>query len=313
VSDEEKVDLVVRGLTRDEIRLRAQLIDGRGPAANALNRACREQVAEWEREERDARSYTHGGMRLDFAKAQDDGYVVVGVSVADSDGRDGDWMIIGYDDLLCVENAARERDGKPRLMEEPGESTDVRVRAFQKVPQAIQAKAMEAATAEIEAEASEADPEVCGRLLVGQGSDTFDPVCGEPAGHAPPCVPARDATGYTDGAESFRRHLRVSPLDDLPGVCIEVEMEEMSGEAHADIDVPWAQLLPLLNRVREQRGLPRLVEEPPSDPLRLDIGAAEFAAAVGATDVHATLAEVRALGERATKLEPAERADEDSP
>jgi hypothetical protein len=123
----------------------------------------------------------------------------------------------------------------------------------------------------------------------------------------------RDATSYTDGAESFRRHLRVSPLDDLPGVCIEVEMEEMSGEAHADIDVPWARLLPLLNRVREQRGLPRLVEELPSDPLRLDIGAAEFAAAVGDPDVHAVLAEVRALGERATRLGPAERADEDSP
>jgi hypothetical protein len=71
----------------------------------------------------------------------------------------------------------------------------------------------------------------------------------------------RDATSYTDGAESFRRHLRVASVDDPASVSIEVEMEEISGESHADIDVPWARLLPLLNRVRAHGGLPRLVEE----------------------------------------------------
>jgi hypothetical protein len=110
----------------------------------------------------------------------------------------------------------------------------------------------------------------------------------------------RDATSYTD--EQGRR--------------LWLEQGE-GGVAIATPDgdplVPHPALLAVVNAARERDGLPRLVEEPASDPLRLDIGAAEFAAAVGATDVHAALAEVRALGERATKLGPAERADEDRP
>jgi hypothetical protein len=110
----------------------------------------------------------------------------------------------------------------------------------------------------------------------------------------------RDATSYTD--EQGRR--------------LWLERGE-GGVAIATPDgdplVPHPALLAVVNAARERDGLPRLVEEPASDPLRLDIGAAEFAAAVGATDVHAALAEVRALGERATKLGPAERADEDRP
>jgi hypothetical protein len=60
-----------------------------------------------------------------------------------------------------------------------------------------------------------------------------------------------------------------------------------------------------LNARRKRDGLPCLVEESASDPLRLNIGAAEFAAAVGAPDVHAALADVRALGANATRLRPA--------
>lgn len=32
-------------------------------------------------------------------------------------------------------------------------------------------------------------PDVCGRVLVGRGSDTFDPCCVLPAGHKEPCKP----------------------------------------------------------------------------------------------------------------------------
>lgn len=35
--------------------------------------------------------------------------------------------------------------------------------------------------------------ERCGRLLVGQGDDTYDPECVRPAGHLPPCRPEGDA------------------------------------------------------------------------------------------------------------------------
>lgn len=41
-------------------------------------------------------------------------------------------------------------------------------------------------------ETDEQDPSaICGRLLVGQGSDTYDPLCVLPAGHAGVCKPER--------------------------------------------------------------------------------------------------------------------------
>lgn len=43
-----------------------------------------------------------------------------------------------------------------------------------------------AVSVEKEALADPAD-ETCGRLLVGRGGDTWDPVCTLPAGHKEPC------------------------------------------------------------------------------------------------------------------------------
>jgi hypothetical protein len=48
--------------------------------------------------------------------------------------------------------------------------------------------------------------EDCGRLLVGQGTDTWDPLCALPRGHEGPCRPGADgafrdsqAQGENDG------------------------------------------------------------------------------------------------------------------
>lgn len=38
------------------------------------------------------------------------------------------------------------------------------------------------------------EPAVCGRLLVGQGSDTYDPLCVLPAGHVGICEPEDGGT-----------------------------------------------------------------------------------------------------------------------
>jgi hypothetical protein len=243
MSDQEKIDLVVPGLTHEEMRLVATGHADELPGIAAVARAA---MTDREREERDATSYTDDdGSIFSIGPA----YIHITSPTATVGAL---YVTKDHGKLAAVINAARERDGLPRLVEESGdgacsdptcsyraemdglsaackgmgcqvgpvlsevllaaqetpdgrdkpksdrtaeaeawvqrtaqktdewvarqrstysraeepcgsESADVRVRAFQKVPQETQAKAIEAATAEIAAEAG------------GEGGATFEP------------------------------------------------------------------------------------------------------------------------------------------
>jgi hypothetical protein len=109
MSDGEMVDLVVRGLTREEVYRWAGRDDSDEDYCVLLALAARRQVAEWEREERDATSYTdEQGRRLWLERGEG------GVAIAAPDGD----PLVPHPALLAAVNAARERDGLPRLVEE---------------------------------------------------------------------------------------------------------------------------------------------------------------------------------------------------
>lgn len=59
----------------------------------------------------------------------------------------------------------------------------------------------------------------CGRLLVGQGDDTYDPECVLPAGHEPPCAPTATPEGeYARNQREAVEHIQTLPPSERSAV-----------------------------------------------------------------------------------------------
>jgi hypothetical protein len=167
MSDKETVDLVVR-LTREEAEsgITPPVTEHMNAAHARFAEVLLEAVESRKREKRDATSYTNGLDEFHLLEdVGDHSRVLVGVKT--NDGYQ--CTIVPHDGILSVVNAARERDGLPRLVEEGD---------------------------------GEPEPEACGRLLISQDGHSLDPVCGKNVGHAGVCVLFAMMTGAANAATS---------------------------------------------------------------------------------------------------------------
>jgi hypothetical protein len=199
VSDDgEMVDLVVRGLTRDEMD---EVADGSVPNS-VIAKIVDTAASQREREDHEK------SVRALNARRERDGLPRLVEEGEKRDARDHAAEAEAWVQRTAQKTdewVARQRSTYARAEEPCGsESADVRVRAFQKVPQEIQAKAMEAATAEIAAEASDATSytDEQGRRLWlerGEGGVAIAAPDGDPLVPHPALLAAVNAARERDG------------------------------------------------------------------------------------------------------------------